>query len=111
MPCCLSAEIATDTVSPPHSSTISPWSASSFFTRSGLALALSILLIATTIGTLAARAWSMASIGLRHDAVVGRDDQDDESVALGAARPHQGESLVARRVEEDDLLAVERDTS
>ena len=49
------------TVSPPQSSGIRPRSASSFLTRSGLALGLSILLIATTIGTLAARAWSIAS--------------------------------------------------
>ena len=36
-------------------------SASSFMTRSGLESGLSILLIATMIGTLAALAWSMAS--------------------------------------------------
>ena len=57
----LRAEIGTATVSPPHSSTISPRSASSFLTRSGSALSLSILLIATTIGTPAALAWSIAS--------------------------------------------------
>jgi len=62
MPCRLSAEIGTITVSPPQSSAIRPRSASSFFTRSRLAFGLSILLIATTIGTLAARAWSIASI-------------------------------------------------
>ena len=61
MPCFLTAEIGTATVVPPQSSTSSWWSASSFLTRSGLALSLSILLMATTIGTPAARAWSMAS--------------------------------------------------
>src|SRR6266567_4420241 len=39
-----------------------PWAASSWCTRSTLALSLSILLIATMIGTFAARAWWMASI-------------------------------------------------
>ena len=44
--------------------------------------------------------------GLRHDAVVGRDHQDDDVGRLGAAGAHRGERLVARRVEEDDLVAV-----
>ncbi len=50
------ADSGTVTVWPPQSSGTSPRSDSSFFTRSGLAFALSILLIATRIGTLAARA-------------------------------------------------------
>ena len=49
------------TVWPPQSSGARSRSASSFLTRSGLASALSILLMATRIGTFAARAWSMAS--------------------------------------------------
>ena len=55
------AETDTLTVSPPQSSTTRPTSASCCLTRSGLAPGLSILLIATTIGTPAARAWSIAS--------------------------------------------------
>ena len=55
------AETATLTVSPPQSSTTNPTSASCCLTRSGLAPGRSILLIATTIGTPAARAWSIAS--------------------------------------------------
>ena len=55
------AETGTIGVSPPHSSTTTPLSESSFFTRSGLASSRSILLSATTIGTPAAFAWSMAS--------------------------------------------------
>ena len=39
---------------------------------------------------------------LRHDLVVGRDDQDDDVGDLGAAGAHGGERLVARRVEEGD---------
>ncbi len=62
MPCFLTAEISADGVSPPHASRSTFWSASSFLTRSMLALALSILLMATTIGTLAARAWLIASM-------------------------------------------------
>ena len=48
------AETSTVTVLPPHSSGIRSSSVSSRFTRSGFAFALSILLIDTMIGTLAA---------------------------------------------------------
>ena len=44
-------------------------------------------------------------LGLRHDAVVGRDDQDDDVGHLRAARAHRGEGGVARRVEEGDDAA------
>src|SRR4051812_36099518 len=44
--------------------------------------------------------------GLRHHAVVGRDDDDRDVGDLGAAGAHGGERLVAGRVEEgDDLVA------
>ena len=43
--------------------------------------------------------------GLRHDAVIGGDHQNDEIGHLGAARAHRGEGGMARRVEEGDLLA------
>ena len=43
---------------------------------------------------------------LRHDLVVGRDDEDDDVGHLGAAGAHGGERLVARRVEEGDRLAA-----
>ena len=43
---------------------------------------------------------------LRHDAVVGGHDDDRDVGDLGATRAHRGEGLVARRVEEDDALAV-----
>ena len=39
---------------------------------------------------------------LRHDAVVGRDDEHDDVRDLGAARAHGRERRVARRVEERD---------
>src|SRR5690606_6060680 len=43
---------------------------------------------------------------LRHDAVVGRDDQDDDVGDVGAARPHRREGRVAWRVQEGDALTV-----
>ncbi len=46
---------------------------------------------------------------LRHDAVVGRDDEDGDVGHLRAAGAHRGERLVARRVEERDLPAVDVD--
>ena len=55
------AETSTITVSPPHSSGIKPLSESWRFTRSGCASGLSILLMATMIGTPAARACEIAS--------------------------------------------------
>ena len=44
---------------------------------------------------------------LRHDAVVGGDDEDRDVGDLRAAGAHGGERLVARRVEEGDLPAVD----
>ena len=54
--CFFFADTSTVTVVPPHSSGMSPSSVSSRFTRSVFAFGLSILLIATMIGTFAARA-------------------------------------------------------
>ncbi len=56
------AEISTMIVSPPHCSGTRPRSDSCCMTRLGSASARSILLMATTIGTSAARAWLMASM-------------------------------------------------
>ena len=47
--------------------------------------------------------------GLRHDAVVGRHDQHGDVGRLRAAGAHGGERLVARGIEEGDLLAVHFD--
>ena len=55
-PCPVCAETGMNCVSPPQSSGMTSLAASSFFTRSGSAPSLSILLTATTIGTSAARA-------------------------------------------------------
>ena len=43
---------------------------------------------------------------LRHDAVIGRDHQNDDVGDLGAAGTHAGKRFVTRRIDEDDLLAV-----
>ena len=43
---------------------------------------------------------------LRHGAVIGGDDEDDDVRDIGAAGAHGGECLVAGGVEESDLLAV-----
>ena len=59
---CVFAETLTKIVSPPQSSGLRPCVASSPLTLSGLAASRSILLTATSIGTSAAFAWSIASI-------------------------------------------------
>ena len=46
---------------------------------------------------------------LRHDAVVGRHDQNDDVGDLGAARAHRGEGRVTRGVDEGDGPAARRD--
>ena len=76
-------------------------------TRSGLASGLSILLMATMMDTSAALAWLMASIGLRHDAVVGRHHQHGHVGDLSAARTHGGKGRVAGGVEEGDIPVVD----
>ena len=43
---------------------------------------------------------------LRHDLVVGRDDEHHDVGDLRTAGTHGGEGLVARRVEEGDLLVA-----
>ena len=48
-------------------------------------------------------------LGLRHDAVVGRDDQNGDIGKLGAAAAHRAERGVAGSVEERDLLARDLD--
>lgn len=61
MPWPVLADTGTNGESPPYSSGITLSLTSSCLTRSGLASGLSILLIATTMGTPAAFAWAMAS--------------------------------------------------
>ena len=46
---------------------------------------------------------------LRHDAVVGGDDQHDDIGDLGAARAHGGKRFMARRIEKRHAAAVDLD--
>ena len=62
IPCPLFADTSINIVSPPQSSGTTPSVTNSCFTRSELASGLSILVTATTIGTLAALAWWIASL-------------------------------------------------
>ena len=52
------------------------------------------------IGTSAARSVADRLFGLRHDAVVGRDDQHRDVGHVGTAGTHFGERFVARRIDE-----------
>ena len=96
------AESSTHWYLPPHSSTRMFFSASCWRIRSGLASGLSILLIAMMIGTRGGLRVADRLERLRHDAVVGRDDEHDDVGDLCAAGAHGREGLVARRVEERD---------
>ena len=100
------AETGTSGTSPPYSSTTTPASVSSVLTRSGLASGLSILLSAMMIGTLAALAWLIASSVWGMTPSSAATTTTAMSVTLRAAGAHRRERLVARRVEEDDALAV-----
>ena len=102
----LSAETSTSWTSPPMSSTtISCWRSSSR-TFWALAPGLSILLIATIIGTPAALVWLIASIvcGFRPSSAA--TTRTTMSVTLAPRGAHLGEGLVARRIEEGDLRLV-----
>ena len=66
--------------------------------------------MATTIGTPAALMCAIASLRLRHDAVVGRNDEDRDVGDLRAARAHRRERFVTGRIDERDLAVVLRST-
>ncbi len=102
------AETWTSGVSPPYSSTMTLASDSSVLTRSGLASGLSILLRAMMIGTLAARAWAIASRVWGITPSSAATTTTAMSVTRAPAGAHRGEGLVTRRVEEDDPPAVRR---
>ncbi len=74
--------------------------------RSGWASGLSILLMATMMGTLGGPGVIDGFERLRHDAVVGRHHQNDDVGDFGAAGAHAGERFVAGRIDEHDLAAV-----
>lgn len=43
---------------------------------------------------------------LRHDGIVGRDDDDGYICHLGTTGTHSGKGRVTRRIEEGDMLAI-----
>ena len=77
-------------------------------TRSGLAVGLSILLMATISLTLALGVVDGLD-GLGHDAVIGSDDQDRNVGHVRAAGTHRGERLMARGVQEGDDAVIALD--
>ena len=66
------------------------------------------MFIATTIGTAGRLGVADRFFGLRHDAVIGRDDQHRDIGDIGPAGPHLGERFVTRRIDERDVPAVFR---
>ena len=100
------AETGTSGTSPPYSSTTIPASVSSVLTRSGVGVGLVDLVERDDDRHLGGLGVADRLERLGHDAVVGRDDDDRDVGHPGAAGAHRRERLVARRVEEDDALAV-----
>ena len=94
------AETSTSWVSPPISSTTTSCCRSSWRTRLGSAPGRSILLTATINGDAGGFGVPDRLDGLRHDAVIGGDDQNHNVCNAGAAGAHGGEGFVARCVEE-----------
>ena len=101
------AETSATCVVPPHSSGWSPWVARSASTRSGFAPGQVDLVDGDDDRHVGGARVRDRLERLRHHAVVGRDDQHRDVGHLGAAGAHGGERLVARRVEEGDLPAVD----
>ena len=106
MPSPVLAETGTISMLPPQSTGCSPCSTSCCLTRSGCASGLSILLIATTIGTFGGLDVRDGFFRLRHDAVVGRNDENRNVGDFRAARAHCGKRFVTRRIDERDLAIV-----
>ena len=106
MPCLVLAETFTKIVSPPHSSETSSCSDSLLRIDVGVGARLVDLVDRDDDRHLGLLGVVDGLDGLRHRAVVGGDDQDDDVRHLGAAGAHGGERLVAGRVQEDDVAAV-----
>ena len=102
MPAPVFADTGMNCASPPYSSGITLSATSSCLTRSRFASGLSILLIATTIGTLPAFACAIASFVCGITPSSAATTRIDDVGDLRAARAHRRERLVARRVEERD---------
>ena len=101
------AETSENCVAPPQSSGWRPSAASSLFTRSDVRVRDVDLVHGDDDRHLGGARVRDRLLRLRHDAVVGRDDEHRDVRHLRAARAHGGERLVARRVEERDLPPVD----
>ena len=102
MPVPWRADTSTMIVSPPHASGMSPRSASWAMTRCGSAFSRSTLLMATTIGTSAALAWSSASTVWGITPSSAATTSTTMSVASAPRARMAREGLVARGVDEGD---------
>ena len=100
------AEVWTKMVCPPQSSGTSPWLDELALDAVRLGARLVDLVHRHDDGHLGGLGVVHRLHRLRHHAVVGRHHQDDDVGGLGAARPHGGEGLVARRVEEGHLAVA-----
>ena len=108
-PALVTADTSTSSTSPPIDSTNTSCCSSSVRTRVGLADGL-VHLVDGHDDRNAGRLGVLDGFDrLRHDAVIGRHHQHRDIGRLGAAGTHGGERLVARGVEEGDLLAVHFD--
>ena len=100
------AETSANCVVPPHSSGCSPSVASSVAHAVGVRVGQVDLVDRDDDRHLGRARVRDRLARLRHDAVVGGDDEHGDVRDLRAAGAHGGERLVARRVEERDLAAV-----
>ena len=106
MPRFCSAETSTVIVSPPHASGCRPCSASCCSTRCRVGV-VAVDLVDRDHDRHFGRARVVDGLdGLRHDAVVGGDDEHGDVGGLRAAGAHGGERLVAGRVDERDEASV-----
>src|SRR5207245_3253119 len=103
MPMPLVAETGQTIVSPPQPSGARSCSCNCFFTRSILTESKSILLIATMIFTCRRFGVTDCFECLRHQAIVGGDNEDDDVGDIGAAGAHRGKGRVAGSVDESDF--------
>ena len=107
--CCVFADTSENCVVPPHSSGCRPSCASSALTRSRFASGQVDLVDGDDDRHVGRARVRDRLLRLRHDAVVGGDDEHRDVGDLRAAGAHGRERLVARRVEERDLAAVDVD--
>ncbi len=100
------AETSTNIASPPYSSGIRPYSVSWPRTLVGVGVRLVDLVDRDHDRHVGSAGVVERLDRLRHDAVVGRDDQDRDVGGLGTTSTHGGERLVTGGVDEGDATVV-----